>query len=72
MARRREAEQEERDREVYGEEDLRGMKVAHDTDAFEEGQDVILTLKDGRILDGDGESVSFHEACSKNASSPLL
>jgi U4/U6.U5 tri-snRNP-associated protein 1 len=41
----------EADRVAYGEEDLLGLKVAHDTDAFEEGE-TILTLKDSRILEG--------------------
>jgi U4/U6.U5 tri-snRNP-associated protein 1 len=35
--------------------DLSGIKVAHGEDAFEEGEEVILTLKDNRILDGDAE-----------------
>ena len=79
LAKQREAEQEERDRAVYGEgecttlllcsagrvshrylildraDDLSGLKVAHDEDAFQEGEEVILTLKDNRILDGDAE-----------------
>ncbi|KAJ9095700.1 hypothetical protein QFC21_005572 [Naganishia friedmannii] len=55
MARQRELEQEERDRGVYDEDDLSGLKVAHGEDAFAEGEDVILTLKDNRILDGDAE-----------------
>jgi hypothetical protein len=36
-------------------EDLSGLKVAHGEDAFEEGEEVILTLKDNRILDPDAE-----------------
>ena len=39
----------------YGEEDLAGIKVAHGQQDFEEGQDTILTLKDSRILDDEGE-----------------
>ncbi len=56
LARKREQELAEREKDVYGEEDLRGLKVAHDADDFVEGEDVILTLKDNRILDGEGES----------------
>ena len=36
-------------------EDLKGIKVAHDADDFAEGEEVILTLKDNRILDGEGK-----------------
>lgn len=38
-------------------ENLRGIKVAHDADDFVEGEDVILTLKDGRILDGEEDEL---------------
>ncbi|KAJ9111364.1 hypothetical protein QFC19_001132 [Naganishia cerealis] len=55
LARQREREQEEMDKAVYDEDDLSGLKVAHDEDAFAEGEEVILTLKDNRILDGDAE-----------------
>lgn len=48
---------EEADNVVYGENDLAGLKVAHDTDQFEEGEDVILTLKDSRILEGDEDEL---------------
>lgn len=51
------AEEEERDRaNRYGERDLAGLKVAHGAEAFEEGEDTVLTLKDSRILDDEGES----------------
>ncbi|GMK59988.1 hypothetical protein CspeluHIS016_0902050 [Cutaneotrichosporon spelunceum] len=53
LAARRQREMDEADRVVYGEEDLMGLKVAHDTDAFVEGE-TILTLKDSRVLE-DGE-----------------
>jgi U4/U6.U5 tri-snRNP-associated protein 1 len=36
-------------------EDLAGLKVSHDLDALQEGEDRILTLKDSRILDNEGE-----------------
>ncbi|KAK4053274.1 hypothetical protein OIO90_004048 [Microbotryomycetes sp. JL221] len=39
----------------YGEEDLAGIKVAHGQDDFDEGEETILTLKDSRILDDEGE-----------------
>jgi len=35
-------------------EDLAGLKVSHDLDALQEGEDRILTLKDSRILDNEG------------------
>lgn len=54
------AEEEERERaSKYGEEDLAGLKVAHDVDAFDEGEDVVLTLKDSRVLDDEGELHHF-------------
>lgn len=39
----------------YGEEDLKGIKVAHGEDDFEEGEETVLTLKDSRVLDDEGE-----------------
>jgi U4/U6.U5 tri-snRNP-associated protein 1 len=36
-------------------EDLAGLKVSHDFEALNEGEDRILTLKDSRILDNEGE-----------------
>lgn len=56
----REKELEERDRDaVYNENDLSGLKVGHGLDDFEEGQDVVLTLKDNKVLEEDGEFVSL-------------
>ncbi|BGO94005.1 hypothetical protein NBRC10512_003638 [Rhodotorula toruloides] len=52
------AEEEERERaNKYGEEDLAGLKVAHDADAFGEGEDVVLTLKDSRVLDDEDDEL---------------
>ncbi|WVO14290.1 hypothetical protein L204_101922 [Cryptococcus depauperatus] len=47
-------ELEERNNLIYGEEDLAGIRVGHDVEDFEEGEDVILTLKDSKVLD-EGE-----------------
>jgi hypothetical protein len=58
VARKKEEELAEREKLAYGEEDLRGLKVAHDADDFLEGEDVILTLKDNRILDGEGKFIT--------------
>jgi hypothetical protein len=38
-------------------EDLEGLKVGHDLEGLEEGEARILTLKDSRILDNEG---NFH------------
>jgi len=38
-------------------EDLVGLKVSHDFDEMDEGEARILTLKDSRILDNEGESL---------------
>lgn len=43
----------------YGEQDLKGIKVSHGEDDFEEGEDVVLTLKDSRVLDDEGECTSI-------------
>ena len=53
--RAREKELEDRDREaVYGEDELAGLRVAHGAEDIEEGQDLILTLADKKVLDDDG------------------
>ena len=60
LALKREKEQAEadlRDQEglkEYTEKDLQGIKVSHEADDFEEGEEVVLTLKDSRILDEEG------------------
>lgn len=56
LAERRAREMEEADRAAaYDERDLAGLKVGHGAEAFETGEDVILTLKDSRVLGDDGE-----------------
>ncbi|OQR80800.1 U4/U6.U5 tri-snRNP-associated protein [Achlya hypogyna] len=42
----------------YSAMDLKGITVAHDAHAFEEGEEVILTLKDTRILTDDMAAVN--------------
>lgn len=60
VAARRKLEQDEADAlaaaTTYGEKDLRGLRVGHEADAFQEGDEHVLTLKDGRIEDGEGTS----------------
>jgi len=34
--------------------DLSGLKVGHSAEDFEVGEDVVLTLKDSRVLGGEG------------------
>lgn len=56
LAERRAREMEEADKLAsYDERDLAGLKVGHVADDFEAGEDVILTLKDSRVLAGEGE-----------------
>ncbi|EQC28502.1 hypothetical protein SDRG_13830 [Saprolegnia diclina VS20] len=43
---------------TYSAMDLQGLTVAHDAQSFEEGEDVILTLKDNRILTDDMGNVN--------------
>mgnify|MGYP000079269152 CR=1 FL=1 len=40
---------------AYTAEDLRGLKLQHGAEAFREGTEVVLTLKDRGVLDSDGE-----------------
>jgi hypothetical protein len=47
---------EEADKAAYDERDLAGLKVRHGAEQFEEGEDVILTLRDSRVLEGEGVS----------------
>lgn len=51
--RAKEIQEEERAREnvQYGESDLAGLRVAHNVDEFDEGEQRILTLKDSDVLD---------------------
>ncbi|ORX40646.1 SART-1 protein [Kockovaella imperatae] len=57
LAARRAREQEELDKAAYGEEDLAGLKVGHGAADFEAGEDVILTLKDSRVLAGEEDEL---------------
>lgn len=57
LAERRAKEMEEADKLAdYDERDLAGLKVGHGAEDFEEGQDVVLTLKDSKVLAEDGKS----------------
>jgi len=49
-------------------EDLDGLKVNHDLDALAEGEEEILTLKDSRILDNEGENLGIFLALNANTS----
>jgi U4/U6.U5 tri-snRNP-associated protein 1 len=40
--------------DVFSAEDLQGLKVNHDLSQLEDGESHILTLKDSRILDNEG------------------
>ncbi|KAI5474288.1 u4 tri-SnRNP-associated protein 1 [Pseudohyphozyma bogoriensis] len=64
LAAKRAREQEEEDRRLqeeglpgYGEEDLKGLKVAHGQEDFEEGEETVLTLKDSRVLDDEDDEL---------------
>ncbi|GAA5980719.1 hypothetical protein JCM5350_006363 [Sporobolomyces pararoseus] len=67
LALKRQKEQEEMDRlaqqeesersEKYGEKDLKGIKVSHGAEAFEDGEEHVLTLKDSRILDDEDDEL---------------
>jgi U4/U6.U5 tri-snRNP-associated protein 1 len=43
-------------------EDLEGLKVTHDLSQLEDGESHILTLKDSRILDNEGNAICLNTA----------
>lgn len=47
--------------------DLEGLKVSHDFDTLDEGEARILTLKDSRILDNEGEVLTFSRAAQNDS-----
>jgi len=53
----------EQSKSMYSSADLKGLKVMHDADDFQEGRDVILTLADTDILekDEDGKVIGLNE-----------
>lgn len=53
----------EQSRSLYSSSDLKGLKVMHSTNDFEEGEQVILTLADSNILekDEDGKIIGINE-----------
>ena len=55
------AEQDEQEQEDYTSADLAGMKVLHDSSAFETGETVILTLADSRVLKRDFGNTEVNE-----------
>ena len=58
LAEKRAREMEEADKAAaYDERDLTGLKVGHEADEFETGEDVILTLKDSRVLGEDEDEL---------------
>jgi U4/U6.U5 tri-snRNP-associated protein 1 len=44
-------------------EDLEGLKVTHDLSQLEDGESHILTLKDSRILDNEGNAICLNLTC---------
>ncbi|KAF8507921.1 SART-1 family-domain-containing protein [Gautieria morchelliformis] len=61
LARKRQEDLENLDKtyqgDDYTEKDLAGLKVSHDFEALNEGEDRILTLKDSRILDNEEDEL---------------
>ncbi len=51
---------------AYTAKDLAGIKVFHSADSFKEGESVVLTMKDARILDEHGACrVPREPACAR-------
>jgi U4/U6.U5 tri-snRNP-associated protein 1 len=48
--------------EEYSSKNLKGLKVQHDASAFEEGETIILTLADRRVLKKDGDDVDVNDS----------
>lgn len=71
LAKKRQQELENLDQmfqgEEYTERDLAGLKVSHDLDAMEDGEDRILTLKDSRILDNEEDELQNVEMAEAEA-----
>lgn len=55
---RREKTPEEEKEEKYDASALAGMTVGHSLDNFEDGQEIVLTLKDQRVLGEDGKDLN--------------
>jgi U4/U6.U5 tri-snRNP-associated protein 1 len=85
---RKKKELEDADKAVYGESkcqagtiipektdivgDLAGLKVGHGAEDFETGEDVILTLKDSKVLGEDGKSfLTYHRTDLTNVEDEL-
>lgn len=58
---------------AYGARDLAGMKVQHDSSAFEAGETVILTLADSRILKREhgNADVNSDEVCHQESATKI-
>ncbi|KAF2902324.1 hypothetical protein ILUMI_03862 [Ignelater luminosus] len=50
-----ESEQRAKRNQQYSDRNLRGLQVDHDIDSFQEGQTVVLTLKDQEVLNDDDD-----------------
>ncbi|EKM58305.1 uncharacterized protein PHACADRAFT_140122 [Phanerochaete carnosa HHB-10118-sp] len=60
LAKKRQQELESMDKaiqEEYTEKDIVGLKVSHDFEAMEEGEERILTLKDSRVLEDEEDAL---------------
>ncbi|GJE88648.1 SART-1 domain-containing protein [Phanerochaete sordida] len=60
LAKKRQEELESMDKvfqDEYTEKDLEGLKVSHDFDGMEEGEERILTLKDSRVLEDEEDAL---------------
>lgn len=52
-------------------EDLAGLKVSHDFEAMDEGEERILTLKDSRVLEDEGAPMRKNIPFAFNAYPPV-
>ncbi|KIY71505.1 SART-1 protein [Cylindrobasidium torrendii FP15055 ss-10] len=58
--------------EEYSERDLVGLKVSHDFDNMDDGEQHILTLKDSRILDNEEDELQNVELAEQEANKKRL
>ncbi|CAI5740788.1 unnamed protein product [Hyaloperonospora brassicae] len=56
-----EKREEQKEKTTYAASSLAGMTVGHSLDTFEDGKDVVLTLKDSNVLGRDGKDLNLED-----------
>uniref|UniRef100_A0AAV1UK91 U4/U6.U5 tri-snRNP-associated protein 1 n=1 Tax=Peronospora matthiolae TaxID=2874970 RepID=A0AAV1UK91_9STRA len=58
---KQEEEKEKKEETAYAASSLAGMTVGHSLDTFDDGEDVVLTLKDSSVLQHDGKDLNHED-----------